>query len=172
MKTFAPLLALGLALAASAPAATAQTAPSQTTPAMPPAPAPPYGTPISLDAAQALIDRAVAYGQSKGWRLAIAVVEPSGELVAFGRMDDTQYGSILIAQKKARTAARYRLATSVMEERTLAGRIVSLANDDALPIAGGIPIVVDGRIVGAIGVSGATAAQDAEVAVAAMASPD
>jgi uncharacterized protein GlcG (DUF336 family) len=84
-------------------------------------------------------------------------------------MNDTQYGSILVAQRKARTAARYRLATSVMEERTLAGRIVSLANDDALPIAGGIPIVVDGRIVGAIGVSGATAAQDAEVATAALA---
>ncbi len=74
-----------------------------------------------------------------------------------------------MAQRKARTAARYRLATSVMEERTLAGRIVTLANDDSLPIAGGVPIVVDGRIVGAIGVSGASAADDAAIATAALA---
>ena len=168
MKTFSPLLAFGLALTATAPAATAQTAPAQAAPAVSPAPSPPYGTPISLDAAQALIDRAVAAAARGNFRMAVAIVEPSGELVAFARMDDTQYGSILIAQRKARTAARYRLATSVMEERTLAGRIVSLANDDALPIAGGIPIVVDGRIVGAIGVSGASAAQDAEVATAAL----
>ena len=115
------------------------------------------------------LSRAVAAAARGNFRMAVAIVEPSGELVAFARMDDTQYGSILVAQRKARTAARYRLATSVMEERTLAGRIVSLANDDALPIAGGVPIVVDGRIVGAIGVSGATAAQDAEVATAALA---
>ncbi|ADL00785.1 hypothetical protein MMB232_01417 [Brevundimonas subvibrioides] len=168
MKTFAPLLALGLALAATVPA-TAQTAPAQAAPTAPPAPAPPYGTPISLDAAQALIDRAVAYGQSKGWRLAIAIVEPSGELVAFARMDDTQYGSIHVAQRKAETAARYRITTALMEERVQTGRIVTLANSEAFAIAGGIPIVVEGRIVGAIGVSGATAAQDTETATAALA---
>lgn len=169
MKTLAPLIAIGLALALAAPAAMAQTAaPAQAAPAIVAAPSPPYGTPISLEAAQALIDRAVAAAARGNFRMAVAIVEPSGELVAFARMDDTQYGSILVAQKKARTAARYRLATSVMEERTLAGRIVSIANDDALPIAGGIPIVVDGRIVGAIGVSGASAAQDAEVATAAL----
>ena len=83
-------------------------------------------------------------------------------------MDDTQYGSIYVAQKKATTAARYRLATSVMEERTLAGRIVTLANDDSLPIAGGVPIVIDGKIVGAIGVSGAAAAEDNQIALAAL----
>ena len=83
-------------------------------------------------------------------------------------MDDTQYGSIYVAQKKATTAARYRLATSVMEERTLAGRIVTLANDDSLPIAGGVPIVIDGKIVGAIGVSGAAAAEDNQIALTAL----
>ena len=134
-----------------------------------PAPAPPYGAPIGVEAAQDLIDHAFAAARAGHFRMAVAIVEPSGELVAFARMDDTQYGSILIAQRKAKTAARYRLATQVMEERTLAGRIVSLANDDALPIAGGIPIVVDGRIVGAIGVSGASAAEDAGVAAAALA---
>lgn len=130
---------------------------------------PPYGEPIRLEAAQAIVDRAVAAAGERGFRMAVAVVEPSGELVAFARMDDTQYGSIFVAQRKAETAARYREATSVMETRTLAGRTVTLANPDTLPIAGGLPIVVDGRIVGAIGVSGASAAQDNDVALAALA---
>jgi glc operon protein GlcG len=121
-----------------------------------------------MEAAQALIARAVAAAQTRHFRMAVAIVEPSGELVAFVRMDDTQYGSIFVAQKKASTAARYRLATSVMEERTLAGRTVTLANEDSLPIAGGIPIVVDGKIVGAIGVSGAAASEDNEIARAAL----
>ena len=130
---------------------------------------PAYGEPIRLELAQALIDRAVEAAAARNFRMAVAVVEPSGELVAFVRMDDTQYGSIFVAQKKAATSARYRLSTLTMEERTLAGRTVSLANEDALPIAGGLPIVVDGRIVGAIGVSGASAAQDNEIALAALA---
>lgn len=133
-----------------------------------PAPAPTYGAPIGLDAAQALIAKAIAAARAKGFRMAVAVVEPSGQLVAFAKMDDTQYGSIYVAQKKAETAARYRLATSAMEQRTLAGRTVTLANNDSLPIAGGIPILVDGRIVGAIGVSGAAAAEDDEIAKAAL----
>jgi len=148
---------------------TAAPAWSQTAPAAAPAPAPAYGPPIGLAAAQALIDRAVEAAGARQFRMAIAIVEPSGELVAFARMDDTQYGSIYVAQRKATTAARYRTATSAMEERTLAGRTVTLANDDNLPIGGGVPIVVDGRIVGAIGVSGASAAQDDEVARAALA---
>ena len=168
MTRLATTLALTALLASSAGAALAQTAPAAPAPAVAPAPAPPYGAPIGLDAAQALIDRALAAARAGGFRMAVAIVEPSGELVAFARMDDTQYGSIFVAQKKATTAARYRLATSVMEERTLAGRIVTLANEDSLPIAGGVPIVVDGKIVGAIGVSGASAAQDNGVALAAL----
>jgi uncharacterized protein GlcG (DUF336 family) len=128
-----------------------------------------YGAPVSLEVAQGVIDRAVAYGAANGWRLAVAVVEPSGELVAFGRMDDSPYGSIPVAQRKAETAARYRIPTAVMEERVQGGRLVTLSNPEALAIAGGVPIVMDGRIVGAIGVSGATAAQDADAAAAALA---
>lgn len=155
-------LILALALAAAAPAAMAQTAP-------PPAPSPTYGAPISMEAAQGLLTRALDAAREGGFRMAVAIVEPNGELVAFARMDDTQYGSIHVAQRKAWTAARYRLSTAVMEERTLAGRTVTLANEDTLPIAGGVPIVVDGRIVGAIGVSGASASDDALVAAAALA---
>ncbi|WP_309629486.1 heme-binding protein [Brevundimonas sp.] len=158
-------LILALALAAVAPAGMAQTPTGISKQASPPS----YGAPISLEAAEELIDRAVTAARAGGHRLAIAIVEPNGELVAFARMDDTQYGSIRVAQRKAWTAARYRLATATMEERTLAGRIVTLANDDSLPIAGGVPIVVDGHIVGAIGVSGASAAEDAAVAAVALA---
>jgi uncharacterized protein GlcG (DUF336 family) len=149
-------LAATLTLALLAAPATAQTPP-------------PYGEPIRLEAAQALIDRAVAAAEAGHFRMAVAIVEPSGELVAFARMDDTQYGSIFVAQKKAWTAARYRGTTAAMEARTLGGRTVTLANPDSLPIAGGIPIVVDGRIVGAIGVSGAAAAEDDQIAQAALA---
>ena len=157
-------LILAMALASVAPAALAQT-----TPTLPPAPAPSYGPPVSLEVAQDLMDRVIEHGTANGWRLAVAVVEPSGALVAFARTDDTQYGSIHIAQRKAETSARYRLATAVLEERVVAGRLVILANEDTLPFPGGRPIVIDGRIVGAIGVSGATSAQDDEAALAALA---
>ncbi len=164
----APALALFLALAAGSTSIAQTTAP--TAPAMPAAPALPYGAPVPLETAQALLSAALDHARANGWRVAVAIVEPSGELVAFARLDDTQYGSIHVAQRKATTAARYRIPTLTMEERVLAGRIVSLANEDTLPIAGGRPIVIDGRIVGAIGVSGVTSTQDDEVALAALAS--
>ena len=159
-------LLLVLAVLATAAPAWGQTPP---TPAPAAAPAPPYGAPIGLEAAQALIDRAVEAGRARGFRLAIAVVEPSGDLVAFGRMDDVQYGSIDVAQAKARSAARFRSSSASAEERLAAGRIALLAIDGIVPVAGGVPIVVDGRVVGAIGVSGASSAQDDEVARAAIA---
>ena len=164
-------LVLVLALLASAAPALAQTAPAPAATPAPAAPAPPYGAPIGLAAAQALIDRAVEAGAARGFRLAVAVVEPSGELVAFGRMDDVQYGSIAVSQRKAATAARFRTATAALEERVANGRTVILALHEMLPVAGGVPIVVDGRVVGAIGVSGASSAQDAEIARAALAPP-
>ena len=158
----------GLAVLVLSSSAWAQTPP---TPAPPAAPAPPlsYGAPIGLEAAQALVDRAVEAGRARGFRLAIAVVEPSGELVAFGRMDDVQYGSIDVAQAKARSAARFRASSASAEERLAAGRLALLAIDGIVPVAGGVPIVVDGKVVGAIGVSGASSAQDDEVARAAIA---
>lgn len=162
-----PLLLVVAALAVAAPA-WGQTPP---TPAPAAAPAPPlsYGAPIGLETAQALVERAVEAGRARGFRLAIAVVEPSGELVAFGRMDDVQYGSIDVAQAKARSAARFRSSSASAEERLAAGRMALLAIDGIVPVAGGVPIVVDGRVVGAIGVSGASSAQDDEVARAAIA---
>lgn len=156
-------LILALALASAAPVAGAQTGISKQ------AAVPAYGDPISLTEAQAIVDRAIRASREAGHRMAVAIVEPSGELVAFARMDDTQYGSILVAQRKATTAARYRTSTAALEERVLSGRTVTLGNEDVLPIAGGLPIVIDGRIVGAIGVSGASPAEDATIAAAALA---
>ena len=160
-----PLLLVVAALAVAAPA-WAQTPP---TPAPAAAPASPYGAPIGLEAAQALVDRAVEAARARGFRMAIAVVEPSGALVAFGRMDDVQYGSIAVSQAKARSAALFRTATSATEERLAGGRMALLAIEGMVPVAGGVPIVVDGRVIGAIGVSGASSAQDDEVARAAIA---
>ena len=161
-----PLL-LAVAVLAFAAPASAQTPPTPAPVAA--APAPPYGAPIGLETAQALIDRATAAASARGFRMAFAIVEPSGALVAFGRMDDTQYGSIAVAQAKARSAALYRTATSVSEERLAGGRTALLALDGMVPVAGGVPIVVDGRVIGAIGVSGASSAQDDEIARAAIA---
>ena len=164
-------LVLVLALITSTAPALAQTPPAPAATLAPAVPAPAYGAPIGLAAAQALIARAVEAAGARGFRMAIAVVEPSGELVAFGRMDDVQYGSIAVSQRKATTAARFRTATAALEERVANGRTVILAMHEMLPVAGGVPIVVDGRIVGAIGVSGASSAQDDEIARAALAAP-
>lgn len=166
----APIAAIGLTLVMSlavTPSVVAQTVASVGPGTAAPAPA--YGAPIALETAQTLIAAALDHGRANGWRVAVAIVEPSGELVAFARLDDTHYGSILVAQRKAMTAARYRLPTVTMEERVQGGRLVSLGNADAFPIAGGRPIVIDGRVVGAIGVSGVTSTQDDQVALAALA---
>lgn len=160
------LLLVVAVLAVAAPAS-AQTPPTPAPAAA--APAPPYGAPIGLETAQTLIDRATAAASPRGFRMAFAIVEPSGALVAFGRMDDTQYGSIAVAQAKARSAALYRTATSVSEERLTGGRTALLALEGMVPVAGGVPIIIDGRVVGAIGVSGASSAQDDEIARAAIA---
>lgn len=153
---------LPLALALAAPQATA---PAATPPA--PAPAPPYGAPIALDEAQRLLDRALAAARAKGFRMAVAIVEPDGNLVAFARMDDTQYGSIVVAQGKAATAARFRRTTALFAQG-LANGPGALSLPGVIAVAGGRPITAKGRIIGAIGVSGGTAAQDDAIAAEAL----
>lgn len=130
-----------------------------------------YGPPIEVADALALIQRGLEQSAAEGHRMAFAVVEPSGELVAFARMDEVPYASIRLAQQKARTAARLRITTMELEERVLRGRSVLLSSDEVIAIGGGVPIVADGRVIGALGVSGATAAQDAAVAAATVARP-
>lgn len=96
--------------------------------------------------------------------MAFAIVEPSGDLVAFVRMDGLVYASTQVAIQKARSAARFRLDTAEFETRVMAGRTVLLASYEVLPIGGGVPILADGRVIDAIGVSGGTSAEDADMA--------
>jgi glc operon protein GlcG len=122
----------------------------------------PYGQPIKVDVAKKAAAAAVAEAAKHGWPMCITVVDPHGELVYFERMDDCQYGSIAISQHKARAAARYRRPTLVFERLVAKGPHFAYLTtlDDVIASRGGNPIVVDGKIVGALGVSGGTGAQD------------
>lgn len=159
-----PLIA-GVLLAS---AAVAQTPPAAVTEAAstpaPPPPPPPYGAPIGQAAARRAIDAALAEATRNGWEVAVAVVEPNGELVAFARVDGAHYGSNAVAQQKAWTAARFRRDSKAFADALAAGRMGALSFEGVIAAEGGVLIVVDGKIVGAIGVSGATGAQDAQVA--------
>jgi uncharacterized protein GlcG (DUF336 family) len=128
----------------------------------------PYGAPITLEQAKKAISAASAEARKNNWGMAIAVVDTGGALVSFERMDNTQTGSIKVAIQKAQSAAAFRRPTKVFEETLASGggglRILGLPG--AIPIEGGYPIVIDGRIVGAIGASGGTAQQDGQTASA------
>jgi len=130
----------------------------------------PYGTPISLERAQAVIQAAVAEAQKRGWPGNVAVVDPEGDLVAFARMDGAQLASISIAEHKARTAARYRRPTLAFETAVQKfGFQYILTLDDVIASRGGIPLVENGKIVGAVGCSGGTGSQDEVLCKAAAA---
>ena len=122
----------------------------------------PYGLTLSLDAAKAVAAAAAAEARAHGWTMAIAVTDPAGTLVYFERIDDTQAGSADIAIEKARSAARFKRPTKAFQDTLAAGGagLRVLAISGAVALEGGLPLVVDGRIVGAIGVSGGTAEDD------------
>lgn len=123
---------------------------------------------LSLQAARTMAAAAEAEARENDWNVAIAIVDAAGELILFNRLDQTQPASLDIAIGKARTAARFRRPTKVLEDAVAGGRTVLLALDGVLPLEGGLPIVVDGRVIGAVGVSGVTSQQDAQVAQAAI----
>ncbi|WP_201449625.1 heme-binding protein [Bradyrhizobium sp. Ai1a-2] len=124
----------------------------------------PYGTPISLDVARQAVDAAFAEASKRGWKMAIAVVSPSGDLTYFVKMDDTMLASPTIAQNKARTAARFRRDTKGMFDLMETGHPYVMTLDPTLVAsAGGIPIIIEGKVIGAIGCSGGAGAQDAVV---------
>jgi len=130
----------------------------------------PFGQPISMDRANAVIAAGVAEAKKRGWDLNIAVVGPSGDLTAFGRMDNAQFASISISQHKARVAARYRRPTKAFEDGvTKAGLNYLLTLDDVIASRGGSPLIEDGKIIGAVGCSGGTGSQDEVVCTAAAA---
>ncbi|MGA3307893.1 MAG: heme-binding protein [Xanthobacteraceae bacterium] len=125
----------------------------------------PYGAPISMQKAQQAMQAAVAESNRRGWQMSIAVVDSGAHLVAFTRMDGAHLGSIAVAQHKARAAAEYRRATRVFEDAAQKSAAV-LALDDVIATRGGILLIEDGKIIGAIGCSSGAASQDDVVCAA------
>jgi len=127
-----------------------------------------YGPNITAETAKKLAAPAIAEARKNNWNMAIAIVDTAGDLVYFEKMDDTQAGSVQIAQSKARSAARFKRATKVFQDGLAAGGVGLrlLALEGAVPVEGGIPLVSGGKIVGAIGASGGTSEQDGIVAQA------
>ena len=138
------------------------------TPAAPPPPPAPYGMSIGFDAAKKAIAAAEAEAKKNNWPVAIAIVDTGGHLVAFSRVDNTQIGSVDIAIGKAVTANSLKRPTKALQDAIAqgGGNLRLLAVKGLYPLEGGVPIVVDGKIIGAIGVSGVMSNQDAEVAMA------
>jgi glc operon protein GlcG len=124
----------------------------------------PYGADISAANAKKVLDAAESEAAKRGWKEAIAVVDTHGDLVAFVRMDGTQLGSIPIAQGKARTATRFRRESRAFFNAIETGHpYISTLDPTLIASPGGFPLVEDGKIIGAIGCSGATGDQDAVI---------
>ena len=131
-----------------------------------PPPQIPYGLAISTDIAKSAAAAAIAEARRRGWTMAIAIVDPGGYLVYFEKMQDTQTGSVDLAIEKARTSALFRRPTKLFQDAVAAGgdglRVLRLTG--TIPNEGGVPIVADGKVIGAIGVSGGSVDQDGHVA--------
>ena len=132
------------------------------------APPPPYGTPISLEQAKKVMAGAEAEAKKNSWNVAIAIHDSGGNLVMLQRLDGTQFGSTDVAKDKAYSAVAFRRPTKAFQDAIEQGgsnlRLLKLSG--ASPLEGGIPIVVDGKLIGSIGVSGVTSQQDAQIAKA------
>ena len=127
----------------------------------------PYGSPISLDRAQAVVNAAVAEARRRNWKMNVAVADSGGNLVAFQRMDGAMLASIKIAEHKARAAVIFRRPTKVFEDGVqLMHLTYLLAFDGIIASRGGIPLIDGGVIIGAIGCSGGTDSQDEVVSEA------
>jgi glc operon protein GlcG len=127
----------------------------------------PYGMSIGADHARDVIAAAAAEAKKRGWPMNISVVDPSGNLIAFERMDGAQLASIDIAQHKARVAARFRRETRIFEKAINLSNVNSLITlDGVIASRGGIPLVEGGKLIGAIGCSGGTGSQDEVIAKA------
>jgi len=152
-------LILGVVVALAAASAGAQAPP----------PPPPYGPPIGLDMAKKAMAGAEAEARKNNWPVVIVIVDSGGNLVMLQRLDNAQLGSIEVARQKAHTAVAYKRPTKVFQDLISQGggnlRLLKLP-EGASPLEGGVPIVVGGAIVGAIGVSGVTSQQDAQTAQA------
>lgn len=122
----------------------------------------PYGASITLEQARKIAALSVAEAAKNNWRMAVAIVDVAGDLVYFEKMDGTQLASVNIAQDKARSSVRFKRPTKAMQDVLAAGGagVRFLALQGAIPVEGGLPLIMDGKIVGAIGASGGTSDQD------------
>ncbi len=137
-----------------------------------PNPQPPmYGTSITLEQARTVSAAAQAEAVSNGWYMVVAIMDAGGHLVLLERMDNSQFGSVKVAQDKARSAVAFRRPTKAFHDMVAAGGegIRMLVMSGAMPIDGGLPIIVNGVVIGGIGLSGGTSAQDGLVAQAGLA---
>ena len=121
---------------------------------------------LTLDAAKKIAEAAHAEAVANKWTMVIAIVDDGANLIYLERADGTQIGSVEVAQEKAKTAVKFKRATKVLEDAVAGGRNAILKLPGALPVEGGVPLMIDGVVLGAIGVSGATSAQDGQVAAA------
>lgn len=121
---------------------------------------------LTLSDAKAIAAAAEDEARRQGWNVVIAIVDAGGHLVYLQRMDDTQVGSVVVAQEKARTAVLFRRPTKALEDTVLAGKPHMMILPGATPIEGGLPLVHNGQVLGAIGVSGVMSHQDGVVAKA------
>lgn len=126
----------------------------------------PYGAPITLENAKKSAAAALAEARKNNWTMALAIVDPDGTLVYYEKLDNTQIGSAQVAISKARSSALFKRPTKSFQDLVSKGGdgMRYLGLEGAVPLEGGIPIVMDGKIVGAIGMSGGTSAQDAQCA--------
>jgi uncharacterized protein GlcG (DUF336 family) len=164
------MLALACALAAFAIAAGSFLVPAfvEQALAQQPAATPPYGPPITLDDAKRAMAAAELEAAKNSWQVAITILDSGGNLVMFHKIDNTQLASIGASEGKASTALRFKRPSKVLDDAIAAGGagLRLLAVKDITPLEGGLPMLIDGKIVGAIGVSGALSSQDAQVAKA------
>ena len=135
---------------------------------------PPYGLSITNEQAKKVADAALAPARANGWTVVVAIVDTGGFLVYLEKLDQTQVGSVAIAEDKARSSAIFKRPTKMFHERLARGGdgMIVLGLKGAIPVEGGLPIVVDGKLIGALGVSGGSSAEDevcAEAGAAALA---
>ncbi|MGE5892450.1 MAG: GlcG/HbpS family heme-binding protein [bacterium] len=120
---------------------------------------------LSLDTARKVAAAAEAEAKKRNARVVIAIVDDGGYLILLERLDDTQVASVEVGIGKARTAAIFRRPSKVFEEQIKTGRVAALGLPGATPLQGGIPLVIEGKVIGAIGVSGETPSEDEEIAI-------
>lgn len=163
-QTFRMLLPLPALLLAQAPPAPKPAAPSFYTI--------PIGPSIALDTAKKIAAAAATEARKNGWFMAIAVVDPAGTLVYYEKADNTQLGSANVAIGKARSAALFKRPTKAFQDALAKGaeNLRLLGLEGAVPLEGGLPILVEGKLVGAIGVSGDLSEHDGQCAAAGLAS--